>query len=269
MKSTAYLRVRPSNCVLLIVAVMSVSGMVNAQANQRDRIPFAPPSLVLKDPPRADAVLPRLLVHGLRQKKVVALTFDACATRAPSAYDGRITDILMETKTPATFFLGGKWMEDHPGQTKFLAGIPIFQLGNHTYLHPHLLALPEARIRQELSWTQKVMFSLTGTQASVFRAPYGEIDDRVVRIAASMGLSAVQYDLASGDPDSTISRQRLVEYVSSMARNGSIIVMHINGRGWHTAEALPEILERLKKRGFTFVTIRDLLAATDPPAAPK
>jgi peptidoglycan/xylan/chitin deacetylase (PgdA/CDA1 family) len=68
------------------------------------------------------------------------------------------------------------------------------------------------------------------------------------------------YDLASGDPDSTISRERLIRYVVSHARNGSIIVMHVNGRGWHTAEALPEIIQSLRRKGFVFIKVSDLLA---------
>ena len=92
----------------------------------------------------------------------------------------------------------------------------------------------------------------------------GEEDDRVVRIAGSIGLRTIQFDLASGDPDSSISKERLIEYVSSMAKSGSIIVMHINRHGWHTAQALPEIISRLRKRGFTFVTVGELLSQLQP-----
>jgi peptidoglycan/xylan/chitin deacetylase (PgdA/CDA1 family) len=51
-----------------------------------------------------------------------------------------------------------------------------------------------------------------------------------------------------------------------MARNGSIVVMHINGRGWHTAEALPAIISRLRERGFTFVTVSEMLENKSPAA---
>jgi len=54
-----------------------------------------------------------------------------------------------------------------------------------------------------------------------------------------------------------------------MAKSGSIIVMHINRRGWHTAEALPEIISRLRKRGFTFVTVGELLSELEPSATTK
>jgi peptidoglycan/xylan/chitin deacetylase (PgdA/CDA1 family) len=67
------------------------------------------------------------------------------------------------------------------------------------------------------------------------------------------------YELASGDPDSTISRERLIHYVVTNTRNGCIIVMHVNGRGWHTAEALPEIIQALRAKGFIFSKVSELL----------
>jgi peptidoglycan-N-acetylglucosamine deacetylase len=257
-----------NRAILLLLMTAAIASFPESLAvsQQREQLPYAPPSLLLRKPPTQDSVKPNIVLHGARDRKVVALTFDACSTRKPSHYDERITNILVETHTPATLFLGGKWMEEESEQTKYLASIPFFELGNHTFLHPHLPAMSDDRIRQELSWTQEVMYSLTGRQASVFRPPYGEVDARVARIAGSLGLTTIQYDLASGDPDSSISKQKLIDYVSTMARNGSIIVMHINQRGWHTAEALPEIISRLRKRGFTFVTVQELLS--QPPSSP-
>ena len=107
--------------------------------------------------------------------------------------------------------------------------------------------------------TQKVMYSLTGKQATLFRPPYGEYDERVVRIAAEMGLTTVEYDLPSGDPDVRATKDKLVKYVTQKVRNGSIVVMHVNRRGWHTAEALPDIISELRRRGFALVTVGELL----------
>lgn len=209
--------------------------------------------------PSPTPVEPIVVEHGPRYEKIIALTFDACSTHDPSSYDERITEVLIRTQTPATLFLGGKWMTEEAEQTKLLAVNPLFELGNHTFSHPHLRAMTDVRVREELQSTQDVMDSLTGRRASLFRPPFGEYDERVVRIAASIGLKTVQFDLASGDPDPAISKDRLVNYVSSMARSGSIIVMHINRRGWHTAEALPEIITRLRRRGFNFKTVSDML----------
>jgi peptidoglycan/xylan/chitin deacetylase (PgdA/CDA1 family) len=189
----------------------------------------------------------------------VALTFDACSTRKHGKYDRRITDILVATRTPATIFLGGKWMEEHPEAAAELSGNPLFELGNHSYTHPHLLRLTDSAVKNELLAAERVLEQLTGKRTSIFRAPFGEVDERVSRIAAECGMLTVQYDLASGDPDTNATAEKLIEYVIRRARNGSIIVMHINGRGWHTAEALPEIVSRLKARGFVFVTVSELI----------
>ena len=204
-------------------------------------------------------VVPVAILHGPRDVKVIALTFDACSTIQPSRYDERITNILIESGTPATIFLGGKWMEEEPEHTKELAAHSQFELANHTFSHPHLNQIPCDNIRRELLRTQEIMESLTGRRATLFRPPYGEYNDQVVQIAAEVGLKTVQFDLASGDPDPTFTKERLVRYVTSMAKNGSIIVMHINGRGWHTAEALPEIIARLRDRGFTFMTVGEMM----------
>jgi peptidoglycan-N-acetylglucosamine deacetylase len=217
------------------------------------------PQLTLRHPPPLEPVDPQVIAHGSRSARRLALTFDACATRNPSHYDSLVTKVLVETGTHATIFLGGKWMEEEQEQTRDLASHPQFELANHTFLHPHLKSVSDERIREELATTQAVLYTLTGRQATYFRPPYGEYDERCVRIAAAMGLHTIEFDLASGDPDVHATREKLIEYVTGKARNGSIIVMHINHRGWHTSEALPEIIRRLRARGFELVTVGELL----------
>jgi peptidoglycan/xylan/chitin deacetylase (PgdA/CDA1 family) len=151
-------------------------------------------------------------------------------------------------------------MIKHRNEVKKLASIRNFELGNHSYSHPHCTCISDDSVRQELERTEFLLKSLSGTSSKLFRPPYAETNRRIECIAQKIGLTTVMYDLASGDPDSTISRARLVQYVAACARNGSILVMHVNGRGWHTAEALPEIIHILRSRGFTFVKVSELLS---------
>ncbi len=227
-----------------------------------------PPESALIPPSAPGPVTPLVVNHGPRQIKRVALTFDACSTKSPSQYDERVTKILVEQNIAATIFLGGKWMDEHPEHTRYLASLPQFELANHSYLHPHLTKVSDERIRTELKRTQDAMYALIGRRATLFRAPYGEINPHTVELAAEAGLITVQFDLASGDADKNVSKQKLIEYVSTMSRSGSIVVMHINGRGWHTAEALPEIIAHLRARGFEFVTVGQLIASQNEIAAP-
>jgi peptidoglycan/xylan/chitin deacetylase (PgdA/CDA1 family) len=251
---------------LIIALAGTAAGICTAEGDdvQRERITphilrYAPTPLEVRVPPPAAAVRPQVVFHGDRSRNRVALTFDACATKIASGYDAEVIRVLIETRTPATLFLGGKWMLEHPDQTRRLAAVDLFELGNHSFLHPHMTRIPDDQVRQELEWTRIVMFSLTGRQASLYRPPYGEQDERTVRIAAEAGLITVQYDLASGDPDPGTSRERLVSSVTTGARNGSIIVMHMNGRGWKTAEALPDIIGELRRKGFHLVSVGEMM----------
>ncbi len=250
--------------VLAIAAVFTSAGRGESadpvwEKTRAEILRHASAPLALAMPPPAGEVAPRVVTHGAREKKRVALTFDACATKAPSGYDEAVIRVLTETRTPATLFLGGKWMLEHPQATRRLAQVEHFELGNHSFLHPHMTRLSDREVRRELEWTQMVLFSLTGRVAAYYRPPYGEQDERTAAIAAEAGLVTVQFDLASGDPDPALTTERLVRSVTAAVRSGSIVVMHMNGRGWKTAEALPAIVSGLRRKGFELVTVGDLL----------
>lgn len=201
-----------------------------------------------------------LVTHGSRKFSAVALTFDACEGKAKAGYDDKIIKILKKTKTPATLFLGGKWMLSHKKETKAFAKESLFELGNHSYSHPHLTKLDEKHIADEIKKTQDILLTLTGKKGKLFRCPFGEYDAKVLNAAVQLGVTVIQYDVVSGDPDKHITAKKMVPWVVSQVKNGSIIIMHVNGRGWHTAEALPEIIKKLRAKGFQFVTVSELLA---------
>jgi peptidoglycan/xylan/chitin deacetylase (PgdA/CDA1 family) len=214
-------------------------------------------------------VQPTAFEHGLRGERKIALTFDACTTRAPTPYDPGVTAVLEAMHVPATIFVGGGWAREEPAALAELARNPLFEIGNHTDSHPHLTRLSDARIRDELLGAQRAIAAVTGRAPTLFRPPYGEYDAHVLRVAAAVGLTTVEYDLPSGDPDPRASAQALVQWVLREARPGSIIVMHINHPRFHTAEALPAIVAGLRARGFELVTVGELLRARGggrPPA---
>jgi peptidoglycan/xylan/chitin deacetylase (PgdA/CDA1 family) len=215
-------------------------------------------SLVLMQSIQAEA---QALFHGSRHEKRIALTFDACPSSTHGGFDARIVQTLIDSGVPATFFLSGKWIMKHRNEVKKLALIAGFELGNHSYSHPHCITISEDSLKQELERTESLLRSIAGTSLKLFRPPYGETDQRVEHVAHNIGFTTVMYDLASGDPDTTISLECLIRYVVTSSRNGSIIVMHVNGRGWHTSEALPEIIQALRTKGFIFLKVSELLRA--------
>ena len=175
----------------------------------------------------------------------IALTFDACTTRSPGPFDPRIPAELVAMHVTATIFVGGGWAREEAPALEALARDPLFEIGNHTFTHPHLTLQSDSRIRDELLRTQREIAALTGRAPTLFRPPFGEYDERVLRIAAGLGLTTVDYDLPSGDPGPHVSPGALAAWVLREARAGSIVVMHLNHPAFPTAEALPTIVAGL------------------------
>jgi peptidoglycan-N-acetylglucosamine deacetylase len=200
-----------------------------------------------------------VIEHGPRSARNIALTFDACPTDLPGEYDERVVEVLLRDKVPATIFMSGKWVERHPDKTKFLADRPQFELAAHSFHHPHLLEKDDGRVLREMRRTQEIIRKVTGRTPQYFRPPYGEVDERVAALAKTAGLTTIQYDIASGDPDPALSPERIARSVLRDAKGGSIIVFHMNRKGVHTAEALPPIIEGLRQKGFTLVTVGEML----------
>jgi peptidoglycan/xylan/chitin deacetylase (PgdA/CDA1 family) len=213
-------------------------------------------------------------------KKLVALTFDLCQTRSPIAgYDGAIVDCLRANKVPATFFAGGRWLKTHALRAAQLAADPLFELGNHSWSHPDLHYAPADGVTKEillaeaaLAETRRAAAAQCATYADhpgqprLFRFPYGSRSEQGLIAANGIGSVVIQWDVVSGDPDGTPAAI-IARNVLSGVRPGSIVVMHANGRGTHTAEALTTVIPRLAAEGYRFVTVAELLVAGRPVAA--
>ncbi len=248
-------------CLALVagLALLALPAEARKTRRRRARDEWRAEAAALADAPAQAAVPPTVIAHGRRDQRLVALTFDACSTRRTLEYDDRITKTLQETGTPATIFLGGHWALAQEEAVRALAAMPNVELGNHGYSHLHMRRLAPEAMREELRATQAAIHRLTGRQPELFRAPYVEIDVRVVAAAAELGLATVQFDVASGDPDRHAPPRKLADWVVSRVRPGSIVVMHINHRDFRTADALPEIIRRLRDRRYGLVTVGELI----------
>jgi peptidoglycan/xylan/chitin deacetylase (PgdA/CDA1 family) len=197
--------------------------------------------------------------HSAVHHKRLALTFDACSTYSYGPFNPAVIAALEAEAVPATLFVGGHWAEMHGRELQMLAQNPLFEIGNHTYSHPHMRDLEPWRQAQELRWTQALIYDLTGVTPKMFRPPYGEVDDAMLREVARAGLTTVEYDLPAGDADIHVSPLKLTQWVVGKAQAGSIVIMHMNRPKNHTAEALPMIVRQLRAKGYTFCQMSDLL----------
>lgn len=212
-------------------------------------------------------------------EKLVALTFDLCEARGEVAgYDGGVVDTLRSQQAPATFFMGGRWAESHVDRAMQLLADPLFEIGDHTYDHANLDHADAAKVADEIGKTETVLHELRARAAGMcpaagtlapshlFRFPYGSCSPESLAAVSALGQTPVQWDVVSGDP-SGIAAAPMVKAVLAEVKPGSIIVMHANGRGKHTGEALQTLIPKLRAAGYRFVTVSDLIAAGRPQTA--
>ncbi len=187
-------------------------------------------------------------------KKQVALSFDAAWGNEDTT---KIMEILKKHDVHVTFFMTGGWVEEYPDDVKMLyeAG---HDLGNHSQNHKNMSQLSEEECRKELQDVHDKVKELTGYDMFLFRPPYGDYDNEVIKTARDMGYYPIQWDVDSLDwKDYGVSS--IIKTVTQHKHlgNGSIILCHNGAK--YTAEALDEMLTNLEEQGYEIVPISELI----------
>ncbi len=191
-----------------------------------------------------------------RQDKVVAISFDA-AWGNEDTQD--LIDILDHYRVHATFFVVGDWVDRYPESVRALsdAGNEVM---NHSSSHAHFSQLTAEQIAEDIAACNEKIAAVTGVEPTLFRCPYGEYDDHVIRAIRGMGMEPIQWDVDSLDWKG-ISAGEITQRVLQRVKPGSIVLFH--NAAEHTPEALPDILEALIANGYTVVPISQILLEGD------
>lgn len=187
---------------------------------------------------------------------LIALTFDDGPVPGDTE---EILDILKREGAKCTFFVEGRRVADHPDIARRIIA-EGHELANHSYTHPHLSKLPSIEaIREEIHQTQAVIEKQAKVSPTLFRAPYFDIDERVTSVIEELGLPQVRASILTEDWKKEITQKDVAQAVLEDPQPGDIALMH----DWSasTIQALPGIIQELKKRGFTLVTVSDLMEA--------
>ena len=193
---------------------------------------------------------------------VVALTFDAGANSAglPS-----ILQTLSATGVRGTFFLTGAWASGNPaGVAAIVAG--GHRIGNHSMTHPGFTGLTDAQIAQQLAGAEAAISAAGGTARPLFRFPFGERDARTIAAVNALGYVAVRWTVDTLGWKGTsggISVQTVLDRTLAGLRPGEIVLMHIGSNpddgSTLDADALPQLIARLRAAGYGFTTLDALL----------
>ncbi|MEU9649951.1 polysaccharide deacetylase family protein [Streptomyces sp. NPDC048110] len=216
---------------------------------------------------------------GAKDGKTVALTFDAdmTADQGPRATAGerfdnpRLIATLRRLKVPATVFMTGRWAEEYPDEARSIGRDPQFEIANHSYSHyaytDDCYGLPtvaKADMRSDLERAYAA-FEKAGVPNPMpyFRFPGGCYDDTALKELSATGVTAVQWDVVSGDAFAT-DADAVTRQVLDGVRPGSVVVMHCTRSAAPvTEEVVRAVVPELRRQGYRFVKVSQLIGAAN------
>ncbi|MDT2818020.1 polysaccharide deacetylase family protein [Vagococcus lutrae] len=186
--------------------------------------------------------------------KSVALTFDDGPNDSTTL---KILNTLKNENVPATFFMLGTQAERYPNVVKKIAD-EGHELANHSYNHPDLTTLPAEQVREQIINTQVAIYEASGVLPKYVRPPYGSVN---YETAVAIGKPIMNWSVDSLDWKAK-DKKKIIEDVKTSTHNQGIILMHDIHE--QSAEALPDIITELKKQGYQFKTVSELVNQSEP-----
>ena len=191
------------------------------------------------------------IYKGLEDEKKIAF---ACNMVWGEEYLPQMLKLFKENNIEITFFIGGLWAEKNEELLKSIHN-DKHELGNHGYKHLyHSKLTPEAN-KQEILKTEEIVKRITGCKTELFAPPYGDLNDTVVASTEALGYKVIMWSIDTIDWN-TKDYNKILQRLEKKHHNGAIVLMHPTKV---TIEALPQMIENLKGKGYEITTVSDVL----------
>jgi peptidoglycan/xylan/chitin deacetylase (PgdA/CDA1 family) len=202
----------------------------------------------------------RTFASGPRGSKRIALTYDD-GPNDPHTY--RLLEVLEKHGVRATFFLIGRHVEQRPAIVREIVK-GGHAIGNHTFTHPNLAVASVVQNRIQMEECQRAILEVTGETPRLFRPPYGGRRPATLKIARSLGLEPIMWNVTSFDWQ-VPPAEKIVKTCVRQMRGGDVILMHdgshraFGADRAQTALATGMLLERYRAAGCEFVTVPEMM----------
>lgn len=186
------------------------------------------------------------------QENKVSLTMN-CAWNADDI--DQILEVLKNNNTKITFFIVGDWVDKYPEAVKKIneAG---HEIGTHSNTHPHVNNLNYEENIKEIEESCAKIEKITAKKPTLYRAPYGEYNNTVIKSAQDKELIPIQWNLDTLDYTG-LTGEEMWNRLESKIKKGDIILTH-NGTK-HTADSLDMLIKNIKQKGLEIVPISELI----------
>ena len=226
--------------VVSVLTVITLFGVANLTAN----------SEVVET---ASSISAKLPIYNVKtEEKKIAFTMN-CAWSADDIDD--ILETLRNNEVKITFFMVGDWVDKNPEAVKKIYE-EGHEIGNHSNTHPHVNNLTYEQNLEEIEKCSQKIEQITGKKPILYRAPYGEYNDTVIKSAFENEYYAVQWNKDTLDYQA-LTGEQMWKRIGNDLENGDIILSH-NGTA-HTSDSLDFLIKNIKEKGFEIVKVSDLI----------
>lgn|GEM_PF-1578162 len=238
----------------------SVTQVRSVILNAAATVPAAHPPLLRYTPPESFRGQVFNAVPLPADQKLIALTFD---DGPHPTYTAQVLEILAQENIKASFFAIANAVAAYPELAQQIVH-EGHTLANHSWTHQYHYHAPAAALR-EVDQTQQYIEQVTGANIKLFRPPGGRLNNGLVSRATQQGYGVVMWSV---DPEDWLPGQtsgHIATNVINQAHSGGIVLLHDGGGNRAaTVAALPRIIQELRAKGYQFVTVPELLQASDP-----
>jgi peptidoglycan/xylan/chitin deacetylase (PgdA/CDA1 family) len=165
-----------------------------------------------------------------------------------------VLETLRRFDIRATFFVTGTRVREFAGTAKMIAA-DGHSIGNHAFHHKNMIFQSTKEIVENITHGNEAVADTTGLTPTLFRPPFGYYDYRILRIARSLGMRLVHWSHDTRDFKGNVGLAS-VHRIADRVKSGSILLLHDNDATSSVIRSLlPQLVEALKARGFTFAAL--------------
>ncbi|TDB84898.1 polysaccharide deacetylase family protein [Actinomadura sp. KC216] len=196
-------------------------------------------------------------------QKLVALTFD---DGPMPNWTPMVHDVLDAERVKATFFMVGERLVRN---ARLVHGrMDRHEAGNHTWGHVDLARLPHRDVCRQIHRAHAAIATITGREPRHLRPPFGRLGGATLSAAGELGYDVTIWSIKMLEKTYQHDPPKLVDYIVENTTPGTIVLAHDTGKPDRLVALrnLVPMIRGLRAKGFEFVTVSELMAASTPPA---
>lgn len=202
-----------------------------------------------------DGDAPMAIAGTQTPDKVVAMTFDHSWG---NTFTPAILDTLKEKNVKATFFLMGPWAKKYPEVAKRIHA-EGHEIASHGHKHDNYGEKGADWVKADITTASNELHEVVGVTPMLLRPPNGSYNKESLQVTRELGMQTIIWNIDSLDWKNP-GKEVIIDRVLKRLKAGGIILLHASDTPRQTADALPELIDRIRQEGYEIVTVGDLLA---------